>query len=121
MLKDKCLNSRDSFIVLTISIKKKACPFVFVFIAPVFFTPKLVISPVCAIKTQNSDAIVKFLVVRSVTREAKKVPTMMAIYVNIAMILLALRTDFSGTISGIRPYFEGPKIALCVAMRKRVQ
>jgi len=86
--------------------------------ASVFIIPKLAKYPSAEIATQANEANTKFLCVISVINDAKNVPSIIARYVKAAKIPLALLTLLVGTISGIIPNLDGPKIALCVAIKK---
>src|SRR5690554_324624 len=81
--------------------------------------PRLMKSPIIEINTQKQPPSTKFLSVTSVIKEAKNVPRMIARYVNDVIDPLALDTCLADTSSGIIPYLDGPKRALCVAIKKR--
>lgn len=69
---------------------------------------------------QNKEAMIKLRLVMSNKKEAQHDPKIMARKVKEVMIPLAFEIFSLETISGRIPYFEGPKIALCVASRKRM-
>ena len=95
------------------SYKKKGLIFFVDFLASVCRIPKLVKVPIIAMTTHKSADKIKFLLVMSVIKEAKKVPKIVAKHVSDTRAPLALDTLSDGTISGIIPYLEGPNIALC--------
>ena len=68
--------------------------------------------------THRFPAKTKCLFVISVIKAARNVPIITAKKVNATSTPLAFEIFAESTSSGRIPYFEGPKIALCIAIRK---
>ena len=80
---------------------------------------KLAAMAINAMNVEKRAAKMKWRFVISSRNEALKVPKIIARKVKDVMSPLALDIFSLATSSGRMPYFEGPKIALRVAIRKR--
>ena len=87
----------------------------------VYSMKKLADIAINAIKAENNAAKMKCLFVMSKMKEAPKVPKMIAKKVKDVIKPLAFDILSVDTNSGRMPYFDGPKIALSVAIKNRTQ
>ncbi len=108
------------FNVCEISVMKKTLNRLYDPEGGVYSIQKLVINPTRDRVPQKRAANKKLRSVISRRNEAKKVPTIIARNVKEVISPLACEIFSVLTSSGIIPYLEGPKIALWVAKRNRV-
>lgn len=85
----------------------------------VYSIQKLVIRPTSATIVQKMEAKKKSRPVISRTKDAKKVPKIIARKVKDVIKPLAPEILSAGTSSGKIPYFDGPKKALCAASKNK--